>query len=331
MKIGMHTILRGKELAMCSGIRFTDDKGNMYFARNLDWNCGYGQKVTVTPRGYERRYAFGAESRQDYAVIGPCIVIGGVPLYFDCANEKGLAIAGLNFPGYAQFEADAVDGKTNLAAYEFPLWVASNFATVDELEEALADVAIVAKPVNDQFPVALLHYLIGDKDRSIVVEYMADGMRVHHDDVDVLTNQPTFDWHVEHLRSYMNLSPEYVADVQWGKQKLAPYGSGGQLVGLPGSSYSPDRFVRVAYLNSHYPQKSGEADNVSRMFHPLAGVAMIDGEAKMENGEFETTVYTGGISMATKTYYMNTYENPAIEAYPMDKADLDGSELYVFA
>ena len=170
MKIGMHAILRGKELAMCSGIRFTDDKGNMYFARNLDWNCGYGQKVTVTPRGYERRYAFGVESRQDYAVIGPCIVIGGVPLYFDCANEKGLAIAGLNFPGYAQFEADAVEGKTNLAAYEFPLWVASNFATVDEVEEALADVAIVAKPVNDQFPVAFLHYLIGDKDRSIVVE-----------------------------------------------------------------------------------------------------------------------------------------------------------------
>ena len=64
MKIGMHAILRGKELAMCSGIRFTDDKGNMYFARNLDWNCGYGQKVTVTPRGYERRYAFGVESRQ---------------------------------------------------------------------------------------------------------------------------------------------------------------------------------------------------------------------------------------------------------------------------
>ena len=89
--------------------------------------------------------------------------------------------------------------------------------------------------------------------------------------------------------------------------------------------------MRVAYLNSHYPQKSGEADNVSRMFHTLAGVAMIDGEAKMENGEFETTVYTGGISMATKTYYMNTYESPAIEAYPMDKADLDGSELHVFA
>lgn len=316
---------------MCSGIRFTDDKGAMYFARNLDWSSGYGQKVVVTPHGYSHPYALGAESSNNYAVIGPCIVIDDVPLYFDCANEHGLAIAGLNFPGYAQFEEAPVDGKVNLAAYEFPLWVARNFASVDEVEKALANVTIVAKPVNDELPVALLHYLIGDKDRSIVVEYMPDGMHVHHDDVDVLTNQPTFDWHVEHLRSYMNLSPEFVGSVTWGKQELAPYGSGGQLVGLPGSSYSPDRFVRVAYLNSHYPQKSGEADNVSRMFHTLAGVAMIDGEAKMEDGSFEKTIYTGGISMATKTYYMSTYEDPAIKAYPMGDADLDASSLHTFA
>lgn len=76
---------------------------------------------------------------------------------------------------------------------------------------------------------------------------MADGMHIHTTTSTCSPTQPTFDWHVEHLRSYMNLSPEYVADVQWDKQKLAPYGSGGQLVGLPGSSYSPDRFVRVAY------------------------------------------------------------------------------------
>ncbi len=315
---------------MCSGIRFTDNAQNMYFARNLDWSVGYGQKVVVTPRGYAQPYAFGEKEQNHYAVIGPCIVINDVPLYFDCANEEGLAIAGLNFPGYCQFEEGPVEGKVNLAAYEFPLWVARNFKTVDEVEAALANIAIVAKPVNDQFPVALLHYLIGDKERSIVVEYMADGMHIHHDDIDVLTNQPTFDWHVEHLRSYMNLTPEYTASVTWGKQELMPYGSGGGLVGLPGSTYSPDRFVRVAYINSHYPQKTGEADNVSRMFHTLAGVAMVEGEAKMDNGDFEKTVYTGGISMATKTYYMSTYEDPAVKAYPMSDADLDGSALHTF-
>ena len=316
---------------MCSGIRFTDDADNMYFARNLDWSFGYGEKVVVTPRGYAHPYAFDAPASNAYPVIGPCIVVNDVPLYFDCANDQGLAIAGLNFPGYAQYEEAPIEGKVNVAAYEFPLWVARNFTSVDEVEAALANVAIIAKPINDKFPVSLLHFLIGDAKRSIVVEYMADGMHIHHDDVDVLTNQPTFDWHIEHLRSYMNLSSAYVSSVKWGKQELAPYGSGGQLVGLPGSTYSPDRFVRVAFLNSHYPQKTGEADNVSRMFHTLAGVAMIEGEAQMENGDFEKTVYTGGISMATKTYYMSTYEDPAIKAYPLSDADLDASALHTFA
>ena len=44
------------------------------------------------------------------------------------------------------------------------------------------------------------------------------------------------------------------------------------------------------------------------------------------------TAVISGIGCSSRLpYYMNTYENPAIEAYPMDKADLDGSELYVFA
>lgn len=316
---------------MCSGIRFTDGKGNMYFARNLDWNVNYGQKVVVTPRNYKREYAFGVEGGDDLAIIGTSIIVNDIPLYFDCANEEGVAIAGLNFPGYAKFEEAPVEGKTNLAAYEFPLWVASNFKTVDEVEEALKNVAIVGKPVNDEYPVAMLHYFIGDKDRSIVVEYMEDGMHVHHDAVDVLTNQPTFDWHVEHLRSYMNLSSRYESSVKWGEQELTPYGSGSQLVGLPGSTYSPDRFVRVAFLNNHYPQKDNEEDNVIRMFRTLEGVHMIEGESQMEDGTFEVSLYTGGISTATNTYYMSTYEDPAIKAYPMTDADLEGAELHVFS
>ena len=315
---------------MCSGIRFIDDKGNMYFGRNLDWSFDYGEKVVVTPRNFKRKLAFENDLSQGLATIGPCLVVDDVPLYFDCANEEGLAIAGLNFPGYCQYEEAPVEGKVNIAAYEFPLWITSCFRTVDEVEEALKDVAIVGKQINDQFPISQLHFIIGDATRSIVVEYMADGMHIHHNDIDVLANQPTFDWHIEHLRSYMNLSPEFTPVVKWGKQELKPYGSGSQLVGLPGSTYSPDRFVRLAYLNSHYPEKSTEKENVSRMFHTLAGVAMADGQAKMEDGRFEITVYTGGISMATKTYYKNTYDDLAVRAYPMADADLDAAELHIF-
>ena len=313
---------------MCTGVRFSDDKGNMYFGRNLDWSTGYGQKVVVTPRGYSYNAAFLGEMKSKQgAIIGMAIIEENTPLYFDCANESGLAIAGLNFPGYAQYEPEAVDGKTNVAAYEFPLWVVMNFATVAEAKKALSGVAIVAKPINDKFPVSELHFIIGDGKESIVVEYTASGMEVFDNKVDILTNQPGYGWHEENLRNYMNLFPQMPKEVKWRKAEMKAFGSGSLMRGLPGDYYSPSRFVRVAYLNTHYPVKSTEEENVSRLFHTLTGVAMIDGAAEMGDGNPEITVYTGGYSAAAKTYYYSTYEDPAIVSVKMADFDLDSSEL----
>ena len=312
---------------MCTGIRFSDDKGNMYLGRNLDWSVGYGQKVVITPKEYRYRSAFLGEMTPKYALLGMGIIQENIPLYFDCGNEAGLAIAGLNFPGYTRYETDAVDGKVNIAAYEFPLWAVMNFAAVDEIEEALKNVAIVAKPINDKYPVSLLHWIIGDKTRSIVVEYTDKGLEIFHNDVDVLTNQPGYGWHRENLRNYMNLSNPQPDKVNWGKAEMTPFGSGSLMRGMPGDYYSPSRFVRAAYLNTHYPTKSTEEENVSRLFHTLAGVAMIDGAAAMADGNFEKTIYTGGFSSMTNTYYFNTYEDPAIRRVVLADYKINGSEL----
>ena len=312
---------------MCTGIRFNGSDGEMYFGRNLDWSVGYGEKVVLTPRGYKYNTAFLGENTANPAVIGMGIIVENTPLYFDCANENGLAIAGLNFPGYAKYADAPVDGKTNVAAYEFPLWVARNFSTVEEAKKALKDVAIVAKPINEQFPVSELHWIIGDAKESIVVEYTDKGMEIFENHVDILTNQPGYAWHQENLRNYMNLFPQMPKEVKWNKAVMKPFGTGSLLRGLPGGFYSTDRFIRVAYFNTHYPMQSDEATNVSRLFHTLTGVAMIDGGAAMADGQYEKTIYTGGYSTRTKTYYYNTYEDPAIVAVPMSDFDLDSSEL----
>ena len=231
---------------MCTGVRFVDDKGNMFFGRNLDWSVGYGEKIVVTPKNYNYKSAFLGEMKPKHALIGMGIVEENVPLYFDCGNEAGLAIAGLNFPGYAEYEKDAVDGKTNIAAYEFPLYIAMNFSSVDEVEKALENVAIVAKPINDKYPVSMLHWIIGDKKRSIVVEYTGEGLQIFENDVDVLTNQPGYGWHKENLRNYMNLFSAEPAKINWGKAEMTAFGSGSLMRGLPGDYYSPSRFIRVA-------------------------------------------------------------------------------------
>ena len=189
--------------------------------------------------------------------------------------------------------------------------------------------AIVAKPLNAKYPVSQLHWIIGDAKRSIVVESTANGVEVFKNDVDVLTNQPGYEWHKENLRNYMNLFPQMPKEVKWNKAKLTAFGSGSLMRGLPGDYYSPSRFVRVAYLNTHYPKQSSEAANVSRLFHTLTGVAMIDGAAAMIDGAFEKTIYTGGYSSKTQTYYYNTYEDPAIKSVAMNDYGLNSAKLII--
>lgn len=312
---------------MCTGIRFSDGQDDLYLARNLDWTSGYGEQVVITPTGYAPRSPFGAMPSIQHATIGMGIVEEDTPLYFDAGNDAGLAVAGLNFPGYAAYAPGPVEGNVNVAAYEFPLWVCSQFASVDEVEAALQHVTIVDKPINDKYPSSLLHWIIADAKRAIVVEHTSEGMQVFDDDVDVLTNQPGFAWHHENLRNYLNTSPEFPPETELGRAHLTPFGSGSHMRGIPGDYYSPSRFVRAAYVNAHYPTKSSEEENVGRAFHTLQQVAMVDGCAAMGSGEFEITIYTGLFSSRTTTYYWNTYEDPAVRSVALADHPADGDKL----
>ncbi len=312
---------------MCTGIRFTDKTGAMFFGRNLDWTQGYGEKVVVTPPAAQVPTAFErpGDPARGHAVIGMGIVVAGIPLYFDCGNDAGLAIAGLNFPQSARYAAAAVDGTTNVAAYEFPYWVARNFSTLAELRTALTHVTVVAKPVNEQLPVANLHWIVGDATGSVVVECLEGGLKVWEDDVDVLTNEPDFGWHRQNLRNYLMLTDGLPAAAGWGRAELRPFGSGVGVQGLPGDYGGPARFVRAAFVNAHYPAQSDEKANVTRLFRTLGAAAVPDGVARMGNGTYEKTLYTSCFSAGSLTYYHATYDDPAIRAYPLAACDLTGT------
>ncbi len=297
---------------MCTSVRFIGEDGAMYWGRNLDWNEGYGQFPLIMPKGFMVRQAFGPDYESKYAAIGMSVEYEGYPLYFNCGNDAGLAVGGLNFPGYAQFEKGPVKGKTNVAAYEMPAWVAANFSTVDEAEEALRNVAIVDQPIAPSMPVAMLHWHIADAKRSIVVEYQADGMHIYEDSVDVLTNQPPFPWHMENLRNYMNCSGHWAGEVTWSKDTMTPFGTGATMRGIPGDTYSTSRFVKAAFINAFHPTKRTEADNVTRMFHTLGNVSFVEGCAQMADGSYEMTLFSDCFSAQSGTYYYNTYDDPAL-------------------
>ena len=305
---------------MCTAVRFTDDQGNMFFGRNLDWSFDYGQTVLRTPGDAAVPAAFERpdDSARGHDVIGVGITALGVPLYFDCANDAGLAVAGLNFPQSARYAADPVDGSVNVAAYEFPYWVARNFGSVAEARVALAGVTVVAKAVSDKLPVANLHWIVADATGAIVAECMEDGLRVWEDDVDVLTNEPNFGWHRQNLRNYLTLTDADPAPASWGGAELRAFGSGEGLRGVPGDYSGPSRFVKVAFVNAHYPVQTGEKGNVTRLFRTLGSVAVPEGCARMADGSYEKTLYTSGFSAATRSYYYATYDDPQIREFPFE-------------
>ena len=81
---------------MCTAAAFQTK--DFYFGRTLDYEFSYGDRITVTPRGYAFDLRCGGRIENHYAMIGMACVMNGYPLYYDAVNEKGLH-SGAQFRG----------------------------------------------------------------------------------------------------------------------------------------------------------------------------------------------------------------------------------------
>lgn len=97
---------------MCTALSFKTN--DFYFGRTLDWLCGFGEKITVTGRNYPLIFRQTEMQRTHYAMIGTAVIADGYPLYFDAVNEKGLCMAGLNFPAAPNTKDQCQTGLTSL-------------------------------------------------------------------------------------------------------------------------------------------------------------------------------------------------------------------------
>ena len=303
---------------MCTAAAFQTK--NFYFGRTLDYECSYGECVTVTPRRYP--FSFRHMGRLDvhYAMIGMAHVADGYPLYYDAVNEAGLGMAGLNFVGNAQY-AEVREGKENVAQFELIPWILGRCATV---REALN---LVGTPFSERYPAAQLHWLLADKDEAVVIESMADGLHVYDDPAGVLTNNPPFPQQLFNLNNYMALSPRQPENRFSGALGLHCYSRGMGALGLPGDLSSMSRFVRVAYTKLNAVCRDTEAENVSQFFHILGAVEQQRGCCEVEPGAYEYTIYTSCCNAALGVYYYTTYDNHQITAVDLHRAELDGEAL----
>ena len=299
---------------------------DFYFGRTLDYEFSYGDEVTVTPRNFCFRFRHMGEVKTHYAMIGMAYVADDYPLYYDAVNEKGLGMAGLNFVGNAKYQ-DVQAGRENVAQFEFIPWILSQCATVFEARKALEKMNLVGTPYSEKLPCASLHWIIADKDATIVVECVEDGLHVYDNPVGVLTNNPPFPVQMFMLNNYMHVSPSQPENHFAKELPLATYSRGMGGLGLPGDLSSASRFAKVAFTKMHAISGESEAESVSQFFHILGSVEQQRGCCEVEPGKYEITIYTSCVNADKGIYYYTTYENHQIQEVDMHREDLDGATL----
>lgn len=297
-----------------------------YFGRTLDYEVSYGEEVVVTPRNYPFHFRHMGSLNSHYAIIGMATVAGGCPLYYEAVNEKGLGIAGLNFPGNADYKPLA-EGKDNVATFELIPWLLGQCATVGEARGLLERMNLADTPFGPQFPVSPLHWILTDLEGAITVESVREGIHIYDNPVGILTNNPPFDYQMTNLTNYMSLSTEPPENHFSDRLELTPYSRGMGMLGMPGDLSSASRFVRAAFTKLHALSGETESESVSQFFHILGSVEQPRGCVHMGEGKYEITIYTSCCNMERGIYYYTTYENSQITGIDMHRENLDGTEL----
>ena len=312
---------------MCTAVTYkTKDH---YFGRNLDLEYSYRETVTVTPRNFPLPFRKVGKMESHYAIIGMAYVADGYPLYYDATNEKGLSMAGLNFPGNADYK-QTLAGKDNVAPFELIPWILGQCATVFEAENLLQQINICNENFSNELPLSPLHWIIADRDRAIVLESVKEGIKIYDDPVGVLTNNPTFDYHLFNLNNYMHLTKQDPLNAFAKDLELTKYSRGMGAMGLPGDASSMSRFVKAAFVKMNSVSGPSEEESVSQFFHILKSVEMQNGCVQLGPEVYEITVYSSCCNTDRGIYYYTTYGNSRIHAVDMHRENINGSKLVAY-
>ena len=309
---------------MCTAITYgTKDH---YFGRSLDYEFSYAEEVVIAPRSFSFSYRHIDTISSHYAIIGMATVVNDYPLYYDAINEHGLGMAGLNFPGNAVYKP-IKSGVCNISPFEFIPFILGQCRNTDEARFLIELINLCYTPFSEELPLSPLHWIISDKEKSIVVEAMADGIHIHDNPVGVMTNNPPFEFQLFNLNNYMALSREQPENSFAPSLSLSLYSRGMGGIGLPGDLSSMSRFVRAAFTKMNSVSGESEEESISQFFHILGSVGQTRGLVHQGDGKYEITIYGSCCNQDKGIYYYTTYENPQVNGVDMHHTDLDADRL----
>ncbi len=319
----------------CTGIKLTAKDGTVINGRTLE----FGIIVDITAAILPRNYAFkgttqngpGLSYTSKYAAVGAFAF--GNPSLMDGLNEKGLAVGTFYFPTFAKYAELTPENQSKaISQFEFPNWILTQFATIDEVKAALENIVIAPVVIKDWGPEpAPFHYVVYEKSgRAIAIEPLDGKLVVRENKIGTFTNSPTFDWHQTNLRNYINLTPFNAKPVTLNGVTLEPFGEGSGMVGIPGDFTSPSRFVRAAIYSATALPSANSDETVFQMFHILNQFDIPLGSARTKVNDVvysDSTQLTCVKDPQSLKYYFRTYNDQTIKVVDLKAFDLNAKAI----
>ena len=326
----------GPTLAIaCTGITIRPKDGSVIFARTLEFAIDLKSNIIIIPRG--QSYTGTAPGNQQgrrwstkYGTVG--VNAFDLPVIIDGLNERGLHVGLFYFPGFAKYQevpADALD--RTVAPWELPTYLLGTCANVKETVAAVKNIVVGAAIQPQMGIVPPVHLIVTDvSGSSVVLEYVAGELRIHDNPLGVLTNSPTFDWHMTNLGNYLTVTPQNIEKLDLGGNEIKSLGQGSGMLGLPGDFTPPSRFVRaVAFSKTALPVDKAE-DGVLQAFHILNQFDIPKGSARgLEQGQAvaDYTLWTISADLKNLRYYFRTFENSRIRMVDLKSIDFGARQM----
>ena len=311
----------------CTGITLHSADGACILARTIEWGgSDLNSQYVVVPRGYvQQSYTpegvNGMEFKAVYGYVG--FAVEQKEFVAEGLNEAGLSAGLFYFPSYGKYsDYDTLSLDECIADLQLVPMIQKKKKIIDEVIEKVRSVVVVAIDPR----ASTVHWRFADTSgRQVVLEIIDGQARFYENRLGVLTNSPSFEWQMTNLNNYVNLYAGGADAKEMGEVRLAPFGAGSGMLGLPGDVTPPSRFVRAAFYQATAPVPEQALGAVLQAFQILnnfdipVGVEFKD--RKVPSAIPSATQWTSVADLTNGIIYYRTMYNSAIRSIDLNAID----------
>lgn len=335
--ISLLLMLTSMTAIACTGTKIQAQDGSVLFGRTFEFGADTHSNIILIPRNFLLTANAGSLSKNlswktKYAVLG--MNAESLPVIVEGVNEKGLRVGDFYFPGFAGYQKlNEEEAGNALSSYDLGTWILTSFATIDEVKNALPAMNVSDaqfKPWGFTLP---LHYIVSEPNgKSLIIEYLDGKLNLYDDNMGVLTNSPDFKWQQLNLNNYVNLSASEALESPIPQLKLKEFGLGSGMLGLPGDSTPPSRFVRMVFYTATMLPIADAEQAVNKLFHLLNNFDIPMGSSIEKRGDtafYDHSQWMTATDLKKQILYFKTYDNQNIKKVDMSQFDLNANAVQV--